>query len=118
MDFGRESPSPKKAGRKTRLRSAAIPQQQAGVLQTSESPSWNALKLYPIPAARGRLAGYRIGEDQSACMKAILRPAEPSERKSPRIRPLPFKTFGQRLKIKRSTVAHPRGAAAARPTTT
>jgi hypothetical protein len=55
-------------------------QQQAGVLgttvlATSETPSWNALKLRSIPAARNRLAGYRIGEDQSAGMKAILRPA-------------------------------------------
>src|SRR3984957_7046650 len=39
------------------------------------NPSWNALKLHPIPAARGRPGGYRIGEDQSAGMKAILRPA-------------------------------------------
>jgi hypothetical protein len=54
-------------------------QQQAvvlgtSVLATSETPSWNALKLRSIPAARNRLAGYRIGEDQSAGMKAILRP--------------------------------------------
>jgi hypothetical protein len=57
-----------------------MPQQQAvvlgmSVLATRETPSWNALKLRPIPAARNRLAGYRIGEDQSAGMKAILRPA-------------------------------------------
>ena len=75
--FGRASPLLRKAGRKTRLRSAAMPQQQAGVLETSESPSWNALKLHPIPAARGGRAGYRIGGDQSAGMKAILRPAGP-----------------------------------------
>jgi hypothetical protein len=57
-----------------------MPQQQAGVLATgvleaSEIPSWAALELRPIPAARNRLAGYRIGGDQSAGMKAILRPA-------------------------------------------
>jgi hypothetical protein len=77
MDFGRESPLLKKARQKPRLRSAAMPspQQQAVVLQTSESPSWNAQKLHPIPAAGGRRGGYRIGEDQSAGMKAILRPA-------------------------------------------
>jgi hypothetical protein len=52
-------------------------QLQTGVLQASETPSWKALKLHPIPAARGRPSGYRIGGDQSAGMKAILRPAEP-----------------------------------------
>ena len=88
-------------------------QQQAGVLQTRESPSWSALKLHPIPAARGRLGRYRIDGDQSAGMKAILRPAEPSRRKCRKIRLLPFKIVGQRPKIKRSTVARLRGAAAA-----
>src|SRR5579862_4177479 len=120
MDFGRASPLLKKAGQKPRPRSAAMPssQQQAGVLQTRESPSWNALKLHPIPAARGRLGRYRIDGDQSAAMKAILRPAGPSRLKCRGIRLLPFKIVGQRPKIKRSTVARLRGAAAARPTTT
>src|SRR5580700_10634034 len=101
MDFAPGNSLLKKPGPKTRLRSAAMPspQLQAGVLQTNESPSWDAPKPHPIPAAKGCAIGYRIDGDQSAGMKAILRPVAGTLRKSRRIRPVLFKTFRQWPKI-------------------
>ena len=114
-DFGRARPPPRKGGQKMRPRSAAMPspRRQTGVLQTREIPFVERPKTASDPGSRGRLGRYRIDGDQSAGMKAILRPAEPSRRKCRKIHLLPFKIVGQRPKIKRSTVARLRGAAAA-----
>jgi hypothetical protein len=42
--------------------------------QRDELASFQLIESHPIPASQGRIAGYRIGEDQSGDNGTILQP--------------------------------------------
>jgi hypothetical protein len=50
------------------------PRRRCAAQKRDELPSSQSIELHSVPASQGRIAGYRIGEDQSGGNEAILQP--------------------------------------------
>jgi hypothetical protein len=53
---------------------APLPRYRSAAEQRDELATFQLIELHSFPASQGRIAGYRIGEDQSGGNETILQP--------------------------------------------
>jgi hypothetical protein len=55
------------------------PRRRSAAEQRDEIASFQLIELHSVPVSQGRIAGYRIGEDESAGIAGILQPVSGAE---------------------------------------